>query len=273
MKVNILTQDGSIISVNFNLNVAWKFQNRPAEFCFFSHGNAEYFVKRQNTIFSGWGLITKAISEKKLLNVPRIVSIAKHQEYYYFFSEKLNGTTLDEYLEKLKKISLMMKIITRPANLDSKRLAYSVFASIKSINDSGYWYSDLCTKNIFITNKKEFKLIDIDSAFPHDTAFSNNLSVSFEYSPLLIKFAKEHARDNNFNIALISGICINQAEVIGFAIDSKNNFRIPKITKTSVLHNLLIKNYQKEYCDLFFDIIRNKPDWDKVLRLMSKIFS
>src|SRR5438132_8575424 len=82
----------------------WHKQNPPSEYSLAHFGNVACFVKRQAKPFTGWGLLTKAISEQQIRHTPRVISLAQDQTHYYFFTELLIGTTLEDFL-KTKHLS------------------------------------------------------------------------------------------------------------------------------------------------------------------------
>lgn len=236
----------------------WTQQNPPAQFCITQVGRYECFVKRQRSKFDGWGLLVKAISQRQIRCTPRIVSIARCDDYFYFFMEKVEGITLEEYLRN-----------TGPLR-NPKRLLNNIYLALYDINHLGFWYTDLCRKNILTTDSGDYYLIDIDSCRPHSEVYSYR-KVAFEYPPLLITFARTIGQCPNFNIGNIPGECVNQAELVAFAMDVKQQFKIPIDKKASVIHSLLLRAYQTEYKDLFVGLMRGQSDWLKTKRLIDKL--
>lgn len=241
----------------------WLKQNPPAEYCFINHQHVSCFVKRQKSQFSGWGLLVKAISEAQIKNTPKITSLAHHQNYYYYFTEKLEGLTLDDFIKKNRDVS----------KLNLNNLVNNVFVTLRHINQLGFWYSDLCRKNIFVLDSGDFNLIDMDSCV-HSTVPFSHRPVANEYQPLLTVFAKEVMNKADFNIIGLAGECLNQAEIIAMAVDSKQLFRIPLDKKIPAIHKHLMHSVKQEYENLFVDLIKKKPDWGKtkaVIEALAKV--
>lgn len=237
----------------------WMQQNPPSQFCITKIGQYECFIKRQKEQFSGWGLLVKAISEEQVRKTPKVISIAKDDGFYYFVTEKLEGMTLDEVMKK-KTLSM----------IDNKELINSLFIAMFNINQLGFWYSDLCKKNIFIERLKKYYLIDIDSCVSHAEQFSYK-KVSFEYPPILIEFSQTHGKRPDFHINSLSGECVNQAELVALAIDIKNSFQIPIDKKSKVISGLLHKHYKNEYHRLFTKLMNNQSNWPETRKLIDKI--
>lgn len=243
-------------------NQKWSQQNPPSEFCITQINQYHCFVKRQKKKFQGWELLVKAIGQRQISNTPKVISIAKHSDYYYFFTEKLNGVTLESH----------WKSKTTKPNIEVKSLVSSVYNAIYEINKMGFWYSDLCKKNIFFTHPNNYFLIDIDSSHPHTQSYFYE-KISFEYPPLLTEFARTTGKNQKFNINSHSGECVNQAELIAFAIDAKNFFRIPIDKKASVINNLLNNSFSSSYRNLLSSLMHGKPNWKETRAIVDKILS
>lgn len=252
---------------------SWKKQSLSAQFCIANLGNVTCFVKRRpNKPFSGWGLLIKAISDEQIRHVPRIISLATNvcsackKNYYYYFTEWMNGVTLEEFLKK-----------PNAQKIDLKTLINVVFVALKNINQLGYWYTDLCKKNIFVLGQQSFSLIDLDSCISSTQSFNNLGGASFDYAPLLTEFARKQANKNLFQIRGVTGECVNQAEVVALAADMKKlltyNQKIPPEKKISVLHGGLTREHRSEYCDLFLDLIESRPNWIKTRKLIDRILA
>lgn len=238
---------------NFN----WRHQNGPtSEFITCRIGKHDCFVKRQSRPFSGWTLLVKAISNSQIRYCPRVLSIAKNNDHFYFFTEQLNG----DILERVHH------------SIDGKKLINSMFIAIYNINKFGFWYSDLCSKNIFLTNTNSYYLIDIDSSFPHHKKFHFDLSINYEYSAILVKFGSETGRGDCDLVKGHNGESMNQAMLIAIAMDIRHSFKIPVIQKDSVIHGMLLRFYEKDYMDLFTKLINGHSDWIGTRKLIDKIF-
>jgi|GEM_PF-3431664 Protein kinase domain. len=260
MDVIVREVDGTFLKYCFSPNnQTWYKQNPPAEYGFTNLGNATYFVKRQPRCFSGWKLLHMAIAGEQIRNAPRVISLAKDQDYYYYFTEKLEGENLDDYLKQNSVV-----------RLTSDRLISDVFRAFFSISNHQFWYSDLCKKNIFVLRSGGFNLIDLDSCIPSEKPFFYNGRTSCEYPPLLKRFARE-VRNIDLDIFQIQGVCVNQAEIIALAVDVRCSLRIPMDSKINVLHTLLMQKVRQEYIDLFSSLTDNKPDWVKAKKLVDII--
>jgi hypothetical protein len=136
----------------------------------------------------------------------------------------------------------------------------------------GFWYSDLCQKNIFMATSGDYYLIDIDSCFPHSEKFHHALNISYDYSALLVKFGQE----SGYGICNLgkghSGECMNQAMLVAIAVDIRNGLKIPVHNKDSVINGLLLRSYEKDYVDLFTNLINEQSDWAGTRRLIDKLF-
>jgi hypothetical protein len=247
----------------------WRKQNDPAEFCTDAAlGQRHYFVKRQQRLFNGWRLLHAAISDEQIKHTARVVSLAKNDDYYYYFAEQLNGTTLDE---RLKQSALPKDHL--------EKLANTVFSCVEHINQKGFWYTDLCPKNIFASTNGEYFLLDLDSCYPHslrlrdliDPKSRHKSAVSNDYTPLLSEFAKKAGGITGFNINHHSGECVNQAQLVAIAVDIKSSFKIPIEKKNSVIHIHLTRMLKTEYFSLFSDLVRCVPDWLRARNLVQNI--
>ena len=235
----------------------WKHQSTATtQFTRCRINNHDYFVKRQPAPFSGQQLLAKAIGNSQIKHCPRIVSLAKNSEHYYFFTDFLNGHTLAE----------------KNCRINGKKLINTLFVALYNINRLGFWYSDLCLNNIFTTPAGDYYLIDIDSCFAHHKKFHHALNISYDYAAVLVKFGEQ----TGWGICDLgkghSGECMNQAMLVAIAMDIRNSFKIPLSTKDCVIHGLLLRNYEKDYLDLFANLIHAHPDWVGTRRLIDKIF-
>lgn len=238
-------------------NYNWKHQSTvTTQFTMCRIKNRDYFVKRQPKPFSGQQLLAKAIGNSQIKHCPRVVSLAKSNGHYYFFTDFLKGDIL----------------AAKSYQVNGEKLINTLFVAFYNINTLGFWYSDLCLKNIFMTTTGDYYLIDIDSCFPHSEKFHHDLNISYDYSAVLVKFGKE----SGCGICDLgkghNGECMNQAMLVAIAMDIRNSFKIPLSTKDSVIHGLLQRNYEKDYLDLFTNLINGQSDWVGARRLIDKIF-
>lgn len=264
MEVIVREVENKLLRLTFSPTAhQWFVQNPPSEYSFANLGTVACFVKRQNKRFSGWGLLIKAISEEQIRNTPRVVSLAQDNAHYYFFTELLDGSTLDGFLKT-----------SRLSKLNLRKLVDSVFVALRDINSRGYWYADLCKKNIFALGSGDFNLIDLDSCIPSSTPFFYDLKVAVEYPSLLKEFAREVQNNRNFQIFGLPGECVNQAEIVGMAIDSRKlaeGHKIPMDKKTAVIHGCLMREARREYSDLFSDLTEARSNWLKARKLIDKL--
>ena len=237
----------------------WKHQSRPSsQFITCRIGKHECFVKRQPTQFSGWPLIVKAISCSQIKNCPKVLSIARNKDHFYFVTEMLRGDILDCNHSRI--------------NGNGKEMIDSLFVAVYNINKLGFWFSDLCLKNIFLTDKGAFFLIDVDSSFPHNKKFHYDLDVNYDYAALLVKFGSETGHGCCNLVKGHSGESMNQAMLVALAMDIRHSFRIPLQKKDSVIHGMLLKWHQKDYIDLFTKLINGRSDWVGTRKLIDEIF-
>lgn len=240
-------------------NYTWKHQNRPtSQFITCRIGGHDCFVKRQPTKFSGWPLIVKAISSSQIRNCPKVLSIARNNEHFYYFAEMLRGDILDSNHSRI--------------NGNGKEMMSRLFVAVYNINKLGFWYSDLCLKNIFLTDKGAYHLIDVDSSFPHNKKFHFDLDVNYDYAALLVKFGSETGYGRCNLVKGHSGECMNQAMLVALAMDIRHAFRIPLQKKDSVIHGMLLKWHEKDYIQLFKKLLKGKADWVGTRKLVDKIF-
>jgi hypothetical protein len=236
---------------------SWKYQSTvTTEFTACRINSRDYFVKRQPKPFSGQQLLVKAISNSQIKHCPRVVSLAKNNGHYYFFTDFLKGDIL----------------AARSYLVNNEKLINNLFVAIYNINKLGFWYSDLCLKNIFMTTSGDYYLIDIDSCFPHSERFHHDLNISYDYSAVLVKFGRE----TGYGICNLgkghNGECMNQAMLIAIAVDIRNSFKIPLSRKDSVIHGLLLRSYERDYIDLFKNLINGQSDWAGTRKLVDKVF-
>jgi len=213
-------------------------------------------VKRQPNLFSGQQLLARAIGNSQIKHCPRVVSLAKNSGHYYYFTDLLDGNVLAE----------------KSYQVNREKLINNLFVALYNISTLGFWYSDLCLKNIFITATGDYYLIDIDSCFPHTEKFHHALNISYDYPAVLVKFGKE----SGCGICDLgkghNGECVNQAMLVAIAMDIRNSFKIPLSKKDSVIHGLLLRSYEKDYMDLFTNLINGKSDWAGTRKLIDKLF-
>ena len=122
-----------------------------------------------------------------------------------------------------------------------------------------------------MTTTGDYYLIDIDSCFPYFEKFHINLNISYDYPAALVKFGK----DTGFGMCNLAkghnGECMNQAMLIALAMDIRHSFKIPLTQKDSVIHRLLLSHFEKDYMDLFANLINELSDWLGTRRLIDKI--
>jgi len=240
-------------------NYNWKHQSRPtSQFIMCRIGGHDCFVKRQPTQFSGWPLIVKAISSSQIRNCPKVLSIARSDEHFYYVTEMLRGDILDFNHSRV--------------NGNGKEMINRLFVAIYNINKLGFWFSDLCLKNIFLSDEGAYYLIDVDSSFPHKNKFHFDLSINYDYAALLVKFGSATGYGRCDLVKGHSGECMNQAMLVALAVDIRHCFRIPLQKKDSVIHGMLLKWHEEDYIQLFTKLIRGKADWVGTRKLLDKIF-
>jgi hypothetical protein len=235
----------------------WQHQSAiKTQFAITSISGKKYFVKRQPRLFTGWFLLLMAHQNGNGLirNTPKIVSIAKDTENYYFFTDYLPGDILENNTK----------------NIDTRLLVGSIYDAVYTINKCKFWYSDLCTKNIF-RSKDKFYLIDIDSAYPQEKLFKNDLHVSYNYVSLIVRYANETS-PGQLNLANgHNGACVNQAMLVALAIDAKYDFAIPVQKSDIVMHTYLTNKHPELYQELFGKLVQGIPDWLTTKKLMKYI--
>lgn len=206
----------------------WKHQNNPqSQFITCRIDKHNCFVKRQPSRFSGWSLIVKAISYFHISTWPKVLSVARDDEHFYYVSEMLKGDVVDRNQHRI--------------NGNGKNMIASLFVAIYNINRLGFWFSDFCLKNIFLTHKGAFYLIDIDSSFPHNKKFHFDLDISYDYAALLVRFGSETGRGKCDLVKGHSGECMNQAMLVAIAMDIRHSFRIPIQKKGYIRVSQIVK--------------------------------
>lgn len=221
----------------------WKRQNRA------SHAVAavrsgprheQVFVKRQDK-FPAWGLIQQ-LADSPSNQIPHVLPVltavtstfenrekrlVKNQCYVTPF---IQGETVEERLTAgtaaFKNPDLQWKLIV------------GVFRAYKEINKRGYWYADLCPKNIFMVPVSGsaqsclFYLIDLDSAYPHSIFYGPEVSESI--SKVYLRYLSDSNGDALPYIPAIKrhglpGPVANPLEWAAFAADVINCFQlVPK---------------------------------------------
>lgn len=235
----------------------WKHQSLPTtQFAIVKIGWKQFFVKRQPTLCTGWFLLLAAFQNGNGLisNTPRVVGFAKDIHNYYFFTEYLNGDILEN----------------QTAGANPQEVVPAIFDAVYSVNKCGYWYSDLCKKNIF-RSPKGYYLIDVDSSFPCSDKYTNGLNVAYDYSALIVRYANENSL-TNFNLARgHSGECVNQSQLVALAVDAKHSFALPAQKRDIVTHNFLERKHNQLYSILFRKLVNGMPDWVSTKQLLSQI--
>jgi hypothetical protein len=212
------------------------------------------FVKRQPQVFSGWNLLGQMM-DKQIKYCPATWALNRVNGHYYYFAEGLGGDVLE----------------TRRSGLDVQRLVHNVFVACYVINRYGYWFSDLCRKNVFVTDSNDYFLIDVDSSLPHSLVFHNRLGVCYEYAMLLNVFVKETGVGKCDLVSGHSGECVNQAMLVAFAVDARFGFGIPVHVKGKAMHAFLMSRYSKEYASLFGELADGRSDWVGTKELVEKV--
>jgi hypothetical protein len=251
MEIRIREVPDKILRLTFPVPSSnqWFKQNPPAEYWLGKVGSVNVFVKRQKKEFTGWGLLINAISDRQIRNTPRIVSVARNLDFNYYFSERLDGRTLEDDLRKKTSLNFFSS---------SARL----IDSLEDINSRGYWFSDLCKKNIFVCKRGDANLIDLDSCLPHVRQLDPDLKVSFDYKALIPEFIKRTSPAGALNLRQLSGECINQAEMVALAVDISKKFTIPPNKRSEVFHGILNQPKTKKlYLKLFKSLVSNERDW------------
>ncbi len=239
----------------------WYYQNPLSEYCVAHVGQYDCFIKRQRTKFSGWELLNKLINQGQIQNIPQILSMTTHNNHYYLFSKNINGVTLDNFLTS--------RLLIHPA-----QLIRNLHETLYAISQLGFWYTDLCKKNILVENLSgKYFLIDIDSSMPVAKKIRYSANISFEYPSILIEFAQTIAGMSFLKIEKISGECVNQAELIAIAVDIATSFNLPAKQKIATINNFLYNNYRSEYINLFTNLITSKPDWLGTKKLITSLVS
>jgi hypothetical protein len=236
----------------------WMHQSHPlTQFTLCKVGRHKCFVKRQPKPFSGWNLLSQCLQKQQIRNTPDILSLSQVNGHHYYFAQQLRGDILEK----------------KRGNINPAKLIKAVFTATYVINHYGYWYSDLCTKNIFVTDRGEYYLIDIDSARPHNQPFHNRMGVSYEYAALLPYFAKQTRASQCSLVKGHNGQSMNQAMIIALAVDAKYGFKIPMHAKATAPHNWLMKKHKQEYVSLFSELAKGQTDWAATKKLTDKIIA
>lgn len=199
-----------------------------------------------------------AVSRSQIRNCPKVLSIARNHEHFYYFAEMLRGDILDCNHSRI--------------NGNGKKMINRVFVAVYNINKLGFWFSDLCLKNIFLSDEGVCYLIDVDSSFSHKKKFHFDLDVNYDYAALLIKFGSETGRGICDLVKGHSRECMNQAMLGTLAVDIRHCFRIPLQKKDSLIHGMLLKWHRKDSHKLFTKLIKGKADWVGTRKLIDKIF-
>lgn len=233
----------------------WNYQScKDTQFATTKIKSKMYFIKRQPGLFSGWHLLIYAYQNGLSEYIPQVTGISKDDHHYYYISEYLKGDVLEN----------------RIRGVDSQQAVMSIFDAVKTINGCGFWHSDLCAKNIFRT-KAGYYLIDIDSSFRSSVLYNNKLSVSYDYTVLIVRYSNEVC-PGRLNLAIgHPGECINQSQLIAFAVDSKYKFSIPAKSRDLVMHRCLLSDHGQLYRDLFNRLIVGVSDWAMTKDLIEQI--
>lgn len=240
--------------------VKWFKQNPPAEYALVEIRGIRAFVKRQSAPFPGWGLLVSAISDQQIKCTARVLSICRDESFFYYFSEHLIGYTLEQQRNNDKP------------NISPLVTTLQVCDALEDINRRGFWFTDLCAKNIFVS-KDGYRLIDLDSSLPLSVHIRPGMQVSYEHKALLSEFASKELSSKTFNLPLVGGDCINQAEAVSFAVDASRGFTIPAEKRRQVTHRLLENSRgAKLYHALFTKLAQNQADWQMTRTLIRLLF-
>jgi len=200
----------------------------------------------------------KAISRSQIKNCPKVLSIARNDEHFYYVTEMLRGDILDCNYSRI--------------NGNGKEMINRLFVAVYNINKLGFWYSDLCLKNIFLTDEGVYYLIDVDSSFPHNKKFHFDLDINYDYAAIMVKFGSETGRGICDLVKGHSGECMNRAMLVALAMDIRHSFRIPLQKKDSVIHGMLLRWHEKDYTNLFTKLINGQAGWAGTRKLIDEIF-
>lgn len=140
---------------NYTPNSAeWKWQAGPA-FRLDTISGVEVFIKRFKSTPPGEPLLQNLMSNHSPF-LPEVYDYVhtteNNQTIRYLFTEALKGDLLDNLLKK-------------GGVPDALLLCADLLSALESIHSAGFWMSDLCEKNVFVSGGRFF-LIDLDSCEP-----------------------------------------------------------------------------------------------------------
>jgi hypothetical protein len=154
-------------------NVDWKYQSSPdSHFGFWRTREQSVFVKRFVRPPTGWNLLEQSL-RSPVPNTPTVFGLESDGQYLYMFASKLEGDVFRSILQK----NQVGKYFSAPTLSPEDRLKVFmvVYATLRHINEKGYWYPDLDLKNLFIAGSKESYevfLIDVDSCADSQSPFN-----------------------------------------------------------------------------------------------------
>jgi tetratricopeptide (TPR) repeat protein len=157
----------------------WLKQNQDAfKVCLI--GGRKVFVKRfekESNQISGYNFLQK-IKNIKHKNLPLIYDLVEQVEtnskVHYLFQEYIEGDTLFNIMIEYQKV----------LNFNANQFASNLFAAFDVISKHGFWFADFLEKNIFLSSKGDFYLIDLDSVeslslLPSNEALINNVNSDY----------------------------------------------------------------------------------------------
>lgn len=203
--------------------VDWKYQSSPdCHFGFWRTREKSVFVKRFVRPPTGWSLLEQCL-KRPVPNTPTVFALESDKQHLYMFANRLEGDVFRSILQK----NQVGKYFSAPTLSPEDRLKIFtvVYATLRHINEKGYWYPDLDFKNLFIAGSEdgyEVFLIDIDSCADSQSPFNPDHVSQVYWEGLISTYhrlgKKFINRDNPVQPVLApEGHSLNQSMAILFA--------------------------------------------------------
>ncbi|MBU3012678.1 protein kinase [Polaribacter vadi] len=254
-------------------------KKREDYFCFETIGNTKCFIKRSEVGFDGKSIFDKII-DKDIQAIPKVYSVSEVLENYkkvqYLVTEFIEGDTLDVVLNNGVQVNLTS-------------FAEDLTNGIKSLNDLGYWHSDLNADNVFISTSGNTYIIDIDSCVENTNrpTYTTNKSgalttLSNQLGSYALKYYKKYLnKSTDFSFSNIDGTNLNYFQIIFLIFQVKYFLQQKRVNpnliwKKSTFKGLDVEdeihNFNPAYANrVFEDGLKKTLDKEVVIKFLKNL--
>ncbi len=268
MNVNIngirreYNSDFDPINIDNSIKRNWKVSAGPYFKFPIVIGDVSCFVKRfqgEASQISGYSLL-QAIKNLSLQGLPKIYDIVETKEngkkVIYLFTEFIPGNTLDELQRK-------------GFNFIPSKLVGDLFSSLSSIQKYGYWFPDFDPKNLLLSEKGNYYLIDLDSSYPLKTLPQKSIFGSKDYWGPIYAYYKEYEKFKPNEVTAIRGDVLNSLNLL-YLISLYSSFiygPAEDLTAFSIVHlNKYLTKLHPSFRSVLKSCFQKQPGTDKFIQ-------